>query len=181
MFDFLKRKPDYVVPHKGDDRSVPAINRWHLIPRNNWFNIYLHETVRDNDPIGLHDHPYWNLSIVLKGGYWEYRAVNPLSYHEVGQWAHVASRNYSPHLRALKAQAYQELEKVWWPPISVVLRRPTDAHRLELADVSYRDRVENCMSTRKCPAWSLFITGPRVRVWGFWLPDGWVPFDKVKG
>ena len=28
--------------------------------------------------------------------------------------------------------------------------------------------------------WSLFITGPRFRVWGFACPKGWVPFDVFK-
>ena len=26
------------------------------------------------------------------------------------------------------------------------------------------------------PSWTLFITGPRVRLWGFWCPKGWVPW-----
>lgn len=175
MFGWLKREPDYTVPHVTDDPSAgPAIRRWHLIPRNRLFNVYLHHTVQDNDPIGVHDHPYWNLSIVLKGGYWEYMPVNPLSHWEVGQWAHVASRNYSPYLRKIKAQAYQELYKVWRKPGAFILRRPTDAHRLSLPNVPYRDMVENKRDTYKRSAWSLFITGPRVREWGIWMPDGWV-------
>lgn len=28
------------------------------------------------------------------------------------------------------------------------------------------------------PAWTLFITGPRVRNWGFHCPKGWVPWEK---
>lgn len=49
----------------------------------------------------------------------------------------------------------------WWrlfgPP--VVFRRATHAHRVELP---------------AGPAWTLFITGPRVRDWGFHCPRGWV-------
>lgn len=41
---------------------------------------------------------------------------------------------------------------------SVVFRRPTTAHRLELIDQA---------------VWSLFLTGPRVREWGFLCPHGW--------
>jgi len=40
----------------------------------------------------------------------------------------------------------------------VVFRVPRTAHRLEVQG----------------PCWSLFITGPRVREWGFHCPRGWV-------
>lgn len=43
---------------------------------------------------------------------------------------------------------------------SVVFRRATFAHRVELPGGR--------------PAWTLFITGPSVREWGFWCPQGWV-------
>ncbi len=45
-----------------------------------------------------------------------------------------------------------------------VFRRPTHAHRIQL----YRDA-----SGRPLPAWTIFITGPRVRKWGFHCPQGW--------
>jgi hypothetical protein len=28
--------------------------------------------------------------------------------------------------------------------------------------------------------WTLFITGPKYRIWGFHCPNGWVPFDVFK-
>jgi hypothetical protein len=41
-----------------------------------------------------------------------------------------------------------------------VYRKAIDAHRLDLPDgVRY--------------SMSLFTTGPKIRDWGFWLPDGW--------
>lgn len=46
----------------------------------------------------------------------------------------------------------------WVEPGDVVWRRPTHAHRLELIDG---------------PAWTLFLTGPVVRSWGFHCPQGW--------
>lgn len=42
---------------------------------------------------------------------------------------------------------------------TVVFRSPWCAHRLET------------LGDRRC--WTLFITGPRVREWGFWCPNGW--------
>lgn len=103
----------------------PYMFRWWIIPRNRWFNIYLHHIVRDDDDRALHDHPWVNISIVLKGGYLE---VMP----GVAKW------------RA---------------PGSVVFRRPKSAHRLVVGPGG------SC--------WSLFITGPRVREWGFLCPQGW--------
>lgn len=47
-----------------------------------------------------------------------------------------------------------------------IFRRAAAAHRLVL----YRDRDGNPV-----PCWSIFITGPTVRSWGFWCPLGrWV-------
>jgi hypothetical protein len=41
--------------------------------RPSWFpvNMMLHHLCA-SDPEGLHDHPWWNISLVLKGGYWEH-------------------------------------------------------------------------------------------------------------
>ncbi len=49
----------------------PYMLRWFLIPRNPFFNIYLHKFVRDDDDRALHDHPWWFISVMLKGGYVE--------------------------------------------------------------------------------------------------------------
>jgi len=56
------RKPDFII---GDN----YLRRWWLIPRNRYFNIYLHEINKSDDDRALHDHPWWNLSIILKGCY----------------------------------------------------------------------------------------------------------------
>ena len=49
----------------------PYLKRWYVLPRNRWFCIYLHQMLRDDDDRALHDHPRANISIILKGGYWE--------------------------------------------------------------------------------------------------------------
>jgi len=46
----------------------------------------------------------------------------------------------------------------WVEPGTVVFRRARHAHRLELV---------------KGPVWTLFLTGPVVREWGFWCAQGW--------
>jgi hypothetical protein len=44
----------------------------------------------------------------------------------------------------------------------IVIRRSTMAHRLIV----------------RHSAWTLFITGPRIRLWGFWPSRGFVPHDR---
>lgn len=101
--------------------------RWWVIPRNRWFNIYLHRISRSDDARARHDHPWVNLSIILKGAYYEYTEDDRRYFRRFG---------------------------------SVVFRRPTVSHRLEI-------------TTDGKPAWTLFITGPVVREWGFICPQGW--------
>lgn len=127
------RKPDFVI---GSSEN-PYLLRWWVIPRNRFFNIYLHCILRSDDDRALHDHPWWNISIILKGGYWE---VKPHAYHKDGR-------------------AYGHSMPRWCRAWSIVFRSATTAHRLELLNGT--------------PCWSLFITGPRIREWGFHCPKGW--------
>lgn len=124
------RSPDFVI---GTPES-PYLNRWYVIPRNRFFNVYLHQILRSDDDRALHDHPWVNLSIVLRGAY---REIMPS-----GHPRHVGN----------------EMLK-WRRRGSMVARWPSSAHRLEI-DAGR-------------PCWSLFITGPKVREWGFWCPQGW--------
>lgn len=53
----------------------------------------------------------------------------------------------------------------------IVFRRPTTAHRIQLLSDCWWDMNKVCY--RNNAAWTLFITGPRVREWGFHCPKGW--------
>lgn len=119
------RQPDFII----GEPEKPYLLRWWIIPRNRWFNVYLHMILRDDDDRALHDHPWWNISMILSGAY---REVMPLR-------------------TVLRKSG------------SIVFRRPTAAHRLEVA---------------KGPVWTLFITGPRVREWGFHCPQGWRHWEE---
>lgn len=125
-----RRPPDFVIG--GPER--PYMRRWWLIPRNRFFNVYLHQILRDDDDRALHDHPWVNASLILLGGYFEVLPTKGATLHRV--------------LR--KAGA-------------VKLRRPTAAHRLEVAG-------------GEC--WTLFITGPTVHRWGFWCDQGFVHWKR---
>ncbi len=49
-----------------DETGRPYMQRWHAIPRNRLFNIYLHLYHHDDDRI-LHSHPWWSLSLCVSG------------------------------------------------------------------------------------------------------------------
>jgi hypothetical protein len=122
-----KRDPDVVIG--GVER--PYLERWWVIPRNRFCNLYLHLFLRDDDDRALHDHPWVNCSILLVGSYIEHTIPAGGVHRKVIRHAG-----------------------------DVVVRGPKAAHRIELpAD------GETC--------WTLFLTGPVVRSWGFHCPQGW--------
>lgn len=140
------RKPDFIIG--GPDR--PYMLRWWIIPRNRWFNIYLHKIMRDDDDRALHDHPWWNVSILLRGAYIE---VMPDLKARRTPYTRIADL---PTIRKRRG------------PGSIVFRRANSAHRLEIPIEGGGIRY----------VWSLFITGPVLRTWGFHCPAGWKEWRK---
>lgn len=65
---WLDRAPDFIIGGKDD----PYLLRWFVIPRNRFFNIYLHCFCRSDDDRALHDHPWANASLLLRGRYVEH-------------------------------------------------------------------------------------------------------------
>lgn len=126
-----RRPPDFTI----GSAARPYLHRWWLIPRNRFFNVYLHHILRSDDDRALHDHPWVNLSIILRGCYVEHT---------------VAAGGV--HRRRLRRAG------------ALKLRGPRAAHRLEIH------------SPGGC--WTLFVTGPRVRDWGFHCPQGWRPWQE---
>lgn len=125
LFNFLKRLPDQII---GEPEN-PYLLRWFIIPRNRFLNIYLHNFWKSDDDRALHDHPWINVSIPLKGIFSEVLSDGSINIRKPGKF---------------------------------YLRSATEPHRLLLAD--------NMLSK----VWSLFITGPYQRTWGFHCPKGWV-------
>jgi hypothetical protein len=69
----MERPPDFIIGPKDD----PYLKRWHLVPRNKFSNVYLHEILKDDDDRALHDHPWDFQSIILRGSYIEYCVIVP--------------------------------------------------------------------------------------------------------
>lgn len=67
------RPPDVVI----GGEATPYTRRWWVIPRNRWFNVYLHHFLQSDDDRALHDHPWWNASLLLSGSYREHVPADP--------------------------------------------------------------------------------------------------------
>jgi hypothetical protein len=126
------RQPDVIIGPKND----PYLRRWWVIPRNRFFNIYLHNIRHSDDDRALHDHPWWNLSVILSGGYCE---ITPNALH-------------------------------WRKRGSITFRKAEAAHRIAM------DKTQQQGGDKPC--WTIFITGPVIREWGFHCPNGWIPWRK---
>lgn len=135
------RAPDFIVG--GAD--APYLKRWWVIPRNRYFNIYLHQFLRDDDDRALHGHPWlFNCSILLRG---KYREVVP-AYMPL----------YADYVGVTPTR--EKARRRWCPYI----RRGESPHRVVLERDAERTPV---------PVWTLFLTGPVVREWGFYCRHGW--------
>lgn len=59
------RDPDFII---GDNYLL----RWWVIPRNEMFNLYLHDIRKSDDDRAMHDHPWENTSLLISGSYIEH-------------------------------------------------------------------------------------------------------------
>lgn len=125
-----RRPPDFVIG--GNDR--PYLRRWWIIPRNRFFNIYVHEFLRSDDDRALHCHPWIWISYLIDGDYVE----------------HTIKAGGVHRRKSYKAG-------------SLRLHLPWFAHRIEITK----------------PVWTLFITGPKMKPWGFHFPTGWVHWERA--
>ena len=124
----------HVRIHNGE-----YLDRWHLIPRNPLFNIYLHKFIASDPGRDLHDHPWWNVSFLIKGSYFE---KTQRGVYRIFRW-------------------------------DFVFRKATDCHAIELMPTVHGDPWD-WRTTPYRPVWTIFITGPKTREWGFQTPGGWV-------
>ncbi len=116
-------------------REDPYLLRWYVIPRNRFFNIYLHEMYRSDDDRALHDHPWFWASFILRSYYTERSILAGGRFRD---------RDYFAG--------------------SLRFHGPRYAHRLMMPGHSSRATDRPL---------TLFITGPRLRDWGFHCERGW--------
>ncbi len=68
------RMPDFVIGGQHD----PYLLRWWLMPRNRFFNVYVHRFLRSDDDRAEHTHPWANCSWLLDGTYLEWQHGVPI-------------------------------------------------------------------------------------------------------
>ncbi|MGH8083908.1 MAG: hypothetical protein ACREPV_01350 [Lysobacter sp.] len=164
-----ERAPDFIVGADNPDGAY--LLRWYLTRWRHWpaqaeanptrlnrvkalvspllFNVYLHKFLRDDDDRALHDHPWAWCSLLLDGRYIEHTIAAGGIHHRHPRSA--GSMKFSTPRRAHRIELLPWPKSVMWP---------------EVVDIGQ-------------PCWTLFITGPRMRRWGFHCPDaGWVDFTR---
>jgi hypothetical protein len=133
-----RRAPDFVIG--GQDR--PYLLRWWVIPKNRFFNIYLHQFLRSDDDRAHHDHPWlFNASWLLRGAYVE---------HTIKDGG-----------------------------LLVLSPRAAGAFKFRWGAAPHRLALLPAVGGHEWSCWTLFITGPVVRQWGFYCMErGWVHWRR---
>lgn len=124
---YLQQRADQVM-QRPPAKTIGEryLTRWHVIPKNRLFNLYLHHVQADDPDTHLHDHPWlFNLSVVLRGKIDE---TMPEGHRLLREGSVTARMSRAPHRLALQS------------PDSL----------------------------------TLFVTGPKIRHWGFYTESGWV-------
>lgn len=136
------RPPDFQV-RRGEGNDEIYLRRWWWIPRNNYFNVYLHHMLKD-DESDMHDHASWSLSLMLSG-----RIIE--RYHP------------DPRYKRFNSRGEEVLES---------------QRGIIAGDLVYRGLHFAHQLLIREEAWTIFISGPKVREWGFWCPKGWRPWKR---
>lgn len=126
----------------------PYLNRYYLFLKDRKkfpFNIFLHQFLR-SDPDDLHDHPWPYLTLIIKGGYWEWIPVFETSGDSAGP-----DHCWPPKIIGER--------KVWRGPGHFRVNKANSFHRIEV------EPGVDC--------WTLFMPGPQKREWGFLLHNNW--------
>ena len=112
--------------------------------------ILLHRMDAPDPGLDLHDHPWWFVSIVLWGGYVEQRT----------------------DIRNASARAEMVEHHGIYGRGDTVVRRRFSVRTMRLDECHTITRLLGKRS------WSLVIKGPHRRMWGFYLPEGYLPADR---
>lgn len=90
----MRRPPDKTF---GGTPERPYARRWHIIPKNRWFNVEINNFLMTDPVKAPHNHPSFSFSLILKGRYfeqtadgtiterprWSRRFRSPWSFHRI--------------------------------------------------------------------------------------------------
>lgn len=125
------------------------ILRWDVFDMP-YFHVRLHKLLGSDDGRSVHDHPWWNVSAILEGEYYE---VMP---RWVDRHYPAPGPSHETYVRRREGD--------------VVVRSALARHRIELETCYYKSEEGYPLA-----ATSLFIHGRNKRIWGFWGKDGFTP------
>lgn len=150
----IGKKIIYGCEERGDAQS-PYLTRFTLIDWPDRFQLCLHVFHRSDGP-DLHDHPWGFVTLPIWRGYVE---ETPCFCGDGTDCDYVADRRWV----CTTCRGSARIRRRAWPLIPL-FRRATHVHRVELIDGKR--------------AVTLILMGPRVRVWRFLTPEGWVDFKS---
>lgn len=160
--------------------------RWHLIPRNPWFNLYLHKFVHGDDDRAKHDHPWRSWSLLLDNGYrehtseWCYETPLGSSASDISDHTHYLHSLFTPTDGRRYVDGSVARNKGKFPGMHCFdytqdfragdFRALTSDH-MHIIEL-FGNNDEEC--------WTLFMTGRMQRRWGFAVggEEGWRDFAK---
>lgn len=151
---------DWIIKHGQGDIYFHLdgyMERWWILRYRTWkwlkrwprlgylfrLSARLHHILRSDNDRQAHDHPWWTISIILKHGYIEWVPLKSRRGFVVG--------TRDRHADTEPMRAIHRL------PGDIVFRRATDRHKLQMLHPD--------------GAWSMFIMGPWVQDWGFYMPN----------
>ncbi len=154
----------------AEDQGKLLIYRWDILDLLG-FHVRLH-SIQDSDTSrNLHDHPWWNCTVVLDGAYKEVMAVAERRYDGGGSPGTRVFNRDAGDIVCRGALARHRIvlneHRVWeeWP------EKPS--MRIFNGSGHYEDQVQ--------PAITLFIHGTNKRRWGFWDDKGGFKAAPNKG
>ena len=134
----------------GEEKD-PYLIRW-IIFQTPWLSLYVHKMVRSDYERALHDHPWPFISLVLSPyAEWWYRKHG--SRYRIN-WGRDKQADWNTEFRdgVLTYTVHKRGD--------ILVRGAHWRHRVIVEDLDK-------------PGWTMVLTGPRVRWWGFWPKGSW--------
>lgn len=148
MGEYQAKKVGYIEIRKGDRVYM---RRWYLIRVPRLFSVRVHHIRLPDEDRWPHDHPWTFLSVILRGGYRE-SWCTPETF-QFGMPRSVPNPHWGQDQWVGFARRHVR---------RFSFHRATDLHRITEFDRGSKG------------AWTLILTGPEGREWGFRTDEGWV-------
>lgn len=165
---FIEINKRIVITRDGDIDQTPYLIRRSLLTIGKFISFKYHQILQSDD-VCPHDHPWGFITIILKGGYYEW---TPVTQSERGKVLHN------------RVGVDGDIEVQRWHGAGSIMYRPAKwRHRLELKKESILiDQIydldgggfEKHYKENLVPAHTFVITLPVIRNWGFFTKTGWI-------